>query len=770
MKRFIVFFLCCLLSLLLIACGGTADTTTASPDETSGTDTSPILAHVSIEELSSLKKGDTALLEAVITGKMGHKLYISDESGAYELIDLPSMLWLQCGIGQRMEFTVKATESGISATDAKRLSSGNTVPDAVSLASVSSLNEYLYQRINISGLTIVNIDGHLFDTECDVRITVSDGQNESVLLISSDLPTAERKAITTALNYPMAGDILNVSDAFVTVADGTVIDLGATTASIRVEGGAKINIERLEKDIADISLDVGETYRYLPTTSPADANNFAYVTYTVSNPDIASIDADGTIHGQSYGLTYLHVEQTGGNKIVIPLYVEPKLELGYDKWSPTKVDETPRPVSSLEELRTEFFEAALDGYREIYIKFNLTEPIRSTQIDRLNEYKYLATFPLATVIGGDSTDVYRNELVKFTFRGWEGETMYGPYEMPTAQSGVNFIDAATVLRQKYMIEKSPYKRGESFEDFPITKNNNGTIAVYNPSQLVWAMEYRLLPTFPLADSKAEYLYEQAKDILRRIVTDDMTEVQKCKAIFDYICQNAVYAVDYYDRTTPVDYYPPEQSVMGFFERGRVVCEGYAETFVLLAGIEGIEAYRVSGDLQANRMDGHMWNAVVLDGKWYEICATQSDNTMRGWPDNWFDEEAQGAGHDTHSYRHFLVDNAYFKEAYPYQNVPKDASFANVYDVHLIDKLPGKDFDYIIESSAELEKVLREVVSLGLKGNYYINLTFRGLEPSFDMLEPIMKRLGYKGEYTYTSPIESLNGKDRYYSITFHDVT
>jgi hypothetical protein len=398
----------------------------------------------------------------------------------------------------------------------------------------------------------------------------------------------------------------------------------------------------------------------------------------------------------------------------------------------------------------------------------LNTPIREAEIYRLLEHEYLGGMTI-TVIGGDWTEVYKDELVKFTFKGWIDEKMYGPYEITTAESGVNFIDAAQLLRQKYVIENSPHKRGEGFEDFPITKKNSGVIEVYNPHQLVWALEFNLLPAFPIENSKAEYIYEQAKDVLRKIITDDMTEVQKCKAIFDYICQNAVYAVDYYSRTEATDYYALEQQVVGFFERGRVVCEGYAETFSLLAGIEGIKAHRVYGHIERDILGGHVWNAVYLDGKLYELCATQSDNTMRGWPDNWFDDEAEGAGHDTHSYRHFLVTNEYFKAYYPYQTPTGEKYFA-YHDALLIDKLPNKDFDYIIESSAELEKVLSEVIGLGIKGNYYISLEFDGFTPSFDILEPIMKKLGYKGEYTYSTPIESLNEKDVYHTIYFHDIT
>ena len=762
MKKLYCFLLCCLLILTLVACGGDP---TDTAEGSQGLDTGASLTEVSIGELDSLGVGETARLEAIVTGKMGNKLYIAEGDEVAELVNVPTTLWLQCGVGQRTEFTVKATDNGITATRAKRISSGNAVPDPIPLTSLSSLNEQLYRKISIDGLTVVKIEGNVFDKDADVRITVSDGAKEAALLLSRELPTADREDIVEALNYPVAGDVLDILGAFVTKADGMVIEIGKAD-QIKPQNNGKINVERVEKNVADISLNVGESVTYTPKTYPENATNFAYLTYTVSDPSIAYIDENGALCGKAYGKTFLHIEQMGGSKVVIPVYVEPKLELGYDKWSPTKIDETPRVVTSFEELRAEFLKAAIGGYREIYIDFNLSEPIRAQDINRLFEFKYLANYPLHTVIGGDSVTSYKNEVVKFTFCGWEGETMYGPYEIPTEQSGVNFIDAASVLRQKYVISNSPYKRSATFENFPIVQKNSGTIPVYNPSQLVWALEYNLLPTFPLENSKAEYIYEQAKDILRSIITEDMTEIQKCKAIFDYICQNAVYAIDYYDRTVAVDYYPPEQSLIGFFERGRVVCEGYAETFSLLAGIEGIEVHRIAGDMQANSSGGHMWNAVVIDGKWYEICTTQSDHTMRGFPDNWFDEEAEGSGHDTHSYRHFLVDNKYFKEYYPYQT-PSGAAYSTYYDPLLIDKLPNKEFDYIIESVAELEKVLTEVLALGLEGNYYICLSFRGIEPSFDMLDSIVKKYGFKGDYSYTTPMESLNGKDVFYVLTFH---
>jgi len=34
----------------------------------------------------------------------------------------------------------------------------------------------------------------------------------------------------------------------------------------------------------------------------------------------------------------------------------------------------------------------------------------------------------------------------------------------------------------------------------------------------------------------------------------------------------------------------------------------------------------------------------------------------------------------------------------------------------------------------------------------------------------MKKLGFEGEYNYSTPIESLNGEDVYHTISFHSVS
>lgn len=54
---------------------------------------------------------------------------------------------------------------------------------------------------------------------------------------------------------------------------------------------------------------------------------------------------------------------------------------------------------------------------------------------------------------------------------------------------------------------------------------------------------------------------------------------------------------------------------------KAVCEGYSRAFNLLLSRAGIESTLVSGTFSGGR---HMWNAVRIDGKWYNVDVTTCD--------------------------------------------------------------------------------------------------------------------------------------------------
>ena len=60
-------------------------------------------------------------------------------------------------------------------------------------------------------------------------------------------------------------------------------------------------------------------------------------------------------------------------------------------------------------------------------------------------------------------------------------------------------------------------------------------------------------------------------------------------------------------------------------RGLGICEGYKDAYALLLTAAGIENKEIR-----DIADGHTWNAVKLDGEWYQIDATWNDSAYDGY--------------------------------------------------------------------------------------------------------------------------------------------
>ncbi len=64
------------------------------------------------------------------------------------------------------------------------------------------------------------------------------------------------------------------------------------------------------------------------------------------------------------------------------------------------------------------------------------------------------------------------------------------------------------------------------------------------------------------------------------------------------------------------------SAIGGLLDGQANCQGYADTFYLLASLAGMTVSRQNGRDWMG--EGHMWNTILLDGKWYAVDVTGDD--------------------------------------------------------------------------------------------------------------------------------------------------
>lgn len=106
----------------------------------------------------------------------------------------------------------------------------------------------------------------------------------------------------------------------------------------------------------------------------------------------------------------------------------------------------------------------------------------------------------------------------------------------------------------------------------------------------------------------EYVDKRVENILSDIITDDMNDYAKEKAIHDYIVANVQY-----------DTSLQEYSAYSALAKGKSVCQGYSLLMVKMLEKVGIKSIIVES-IPMN----HAWNMVYIDNKWHHVDATWND--------------------------------------------------------------------------------------------------------------------------------------------------
>lgn len=233
--------------------------------------------------------------------------------------------------------------------------------------------------------------------------------------------------------------------------------------------------------------------------------------------------------------------------------------------------------------------------------------------------EFLATKKISEIADVFQIDLDRNYYDEYSLIGLE--VFYNNGFATLDPENPNY-DSILIYEHDYI--KDLNKRDSTFNDFPLYKQNNGEIKVSNSEQLFYALENNYLPVCE-SDSNAEIIYEEMKSVLRRIISDDMDEITKLKQIYNFLTSEVRYDVAISQESNADVYKSKSYYLDGVFLNRYAVCDGKAKSFVAISRLEGIEAYRVT-DFD-DSFNGHSYNYVKADGKYYLVCTTYGSNRI-----------------------------------------------------------------------------------------------------------------------------------------------
>ncbi|MCD3334843.1 transglutaminase domain-containing protein [Clostridium botulinum] len=214
-----------------------------------------------------------------------------------------------------------------------------------------------------------------------------------------------------------------------------------------------------------------------------------------------------------------------------------------------------------------------------------------------------------------------------------------------------------------------------------------------------------------------------KRIVKEVVKDDMTSVEKELALHDYVVKHADYNMEGLKKN-PADL--EDHSAYGVLVLGKGVCESYAKAMHLLLNEAGIECKYATGykkNKDGSQGGGHAWNIVKLDNEWYNLDATWDDPVSDRVGRSDKDVVVSPVIHTYFNVTDDIFDKDHIRGEYEQKNYPKANGTKYSYDNLDVDefmndgtKVPKvTSKEELIEQVKEAMKNKKTVLYVRLKG-------------------------------------------------------
>ena len=156
---------------------------------------------------------------------------------------------------------------------------------------------------------------------------------------------------------------------------------------------------------------------------------------------------------------------------------------------------------------------------------------------------------------------------------------------------------------------------------PMTKMKNLEIAYTNNTEMAYDKESVIyLENFmkdTYVDSEGLDRKNKIIEIAEKIITPSMTDKEKIFTVAKYVCDNLKYDYRVYENDDLNTSYGSD-SLRAFFDIGLGSCMTYTTATTALLRAAGVEVIE-------QRSDNHIWNLCLIDGVYYCLDVTFSDN-------------------------------------------------------------------------------------------------------------------------------------------------
>ena len=186
--------------------------------------------------------------------------------------------------------------------------------------------------------------------------------------------------------------------------------------------------------------------------------------------------------------------------------------------------------------------------------------------------------------------------------GWDNFSFYCNKEYKTCKKDINdIINDANILPSinNYV---HPFN---SYASFSISVNNFGKVNV--TIERIYT------------DEIISVLNKKTKEIESNIITNNMDNKEKIKAVHDYIINNTKYDEEKeYTEINGIKNYKNKSNIAyGPLINGKAICGGYTDAMSIMLYNLGIYNFKISND-------NHVWNVINIDDKWLNTDLTWDD--------------------------------------------------------------------------------------------------------------------------------------------------